>query len=57
MKSFENDYCIVKKCLESGPLPETNEYSGSGGGINGVNLTCPLVQHNPSASFLNLNAL
>ena len=51
MKSFENDYCIVKKCLESGPLPETNEYSGSGGGTNGVNLTSPLAQHNPPASF------
>ena len=41
------------KCLESGPLPETNEFSGSGGGTNGVNLTWPLAQHNPSASFLN----
>ena len=43
MTSFENNYCIAgykyQKCLESGPLPETNECSGSGGGTNGVNLT------------------
>ena len=43
MTSLENNYCIpgyeLKKYLESGPLPETNECSGSGGGTNGVNLT------------------
>lgn len=37
----------VKKCVESGPFPETNECSGSGGGGNGVNLTWSLAQHNP----------
>lgn len=52
-------YCWiwVKKWIESGPFPETNECSGSGGGTNGVNLTWPLAQHNPGASFLNFNAL
>ena len=42
MTSMENNYCIPGnklKNLESGPLPETNECSGSGGGTNGVNLT------------------
>ena len=43
MTSLENNYCTpgyeLKKSLESGPLPETNKCSGSGGGINGVNLT------------------
>ena len=50
MTSFENNYCIAGwvKCLESGPLQETNECSGSGGGTNGVNLTWPLAQHNSS---------
>ena len=47
----------VKKYLESDSLPETYECSASGGGTNGVNLTWPLAQHHPSASFLNLNAL
>jgi len=38
--------------MESVPIPETNEYNGSGGGSNGINFTLPFAQHNPSASFL-----
>jgi len=48
---------MSKKMLESVPFPETIECSGSGGGINGINFTLPLEQHNPGDSFLNLNAL
>lgn len=43
--------------MESDPIPETNEYNGSGGGSNGINFTLPFAQHNPLASFLYFNAL
>lgn len=43
------------KCTKSGPFLETNECSGSDGGTNGINLTWPLMQHNPGTSFLKLN--
>jgi len=34
---------MSKKFIESGPFPEANECSGSGGGTNGGNFTCPLT--------------
>jgi len=44
--------------MESVPIPETNEYNGSGdGGSNGINFTLPFAQHNPLASFLYFKAL
>jgi len=43
--------------MESVPIPETNEYNGSGGGFNGINFTLPFAQHNRLASFLYFKAL
>ena len=43
--------------MESLPVPEINEYNGSGGETNGTNFTLPFAQHNPLASFLYFNAL
>ena len=39
--------------MKSVPIPETNEYNGSGGGSNGINFTLPFAQHNPLASNNN----
>lgn len=46
--------------MESVPIPKTNEYNGSEGGINGIkgiNFTFQFAQHNPLTSFLYFNAL
>ena len=48
---------LAKKCLESFPIPETNERNGSGGGTNCGNFTFPPAQHNPGDSPLYFNAL
>lgn len=48
---------LIKKCLESFPIPETKERKGSGGGTNCGNFTLPSAQHNPVDSLVYLNAL
>jgi hypothetical protein len=48
---------LAKKCLESLPIPETNDRNGSGGGISCGNFTLTPAQHNPVDSPLYFNAL
>jgi hypothetical protein len=43
---------LAQKCLETLPIPETNDRNGSGGGTNCGNFTFSPAQHNPVDSPL-----
>ena len=48
---------LAKKCLESLPIPETNDRNGSDGGTNCDNFTFQPAQHNPVDLSLYFNAI